>query len=77
MTIEFDFKVTRYTFDEEEYQIELEIVCDVTQSWEEEGRSYFVSVLSCTDDNGNDVSLTWREQQEVENIAVDRYLGDY
>ena len=76
MSINFDYKVTRYTFDEDEIQIPLDLICDVTMSFEEEGRSYFVSVLSCTDDIGQDVSLTWREQQEVEDIAVDIFTGE-
>ena len=76
MAIEFEFQVLRPNLEGGESEITIYLDCDVTTSYEEEGRSYFVSVLSCTDDNGDDVDLTRREQEDVEDIAIDYVTGE-
>jgi hypothetical protein len=76
MTIQFEFVVTREDPEYGEICTTLDIECTVETSWEEEGKSYFVSILSATDDNGNDVHLYKHEVDEVEDIAIEHITGD-
>jgi hypothetical protein len=76
MTIEFEYEVVREDHEGADQSITLAIECSVSKSYEEEGLRYFVTVLSATDWDGNEVDLNRREQQEVEDIAVDIFTGD-
>lgn len=76
MAIQFEFQVIRANLEGGESEITLYIKCDVTTSFEEEGHSFFVSLISATNWDGNEVDLTSREHNEVENIAVDIFTGD-
>ena len=76
MSINFEYKTFRPNLEGGESEVTLYLECDVSTSFEEEGRSYFVSILNCTDDNGDDVELTRKELSDVEDIAIDYITGD-
>jgi hypothetical protein len=76
MTIAFEYEVVRVDDEGAEHTITLAVECSVSKSYEEEGHSFFVSILSATDWDGNEIDLTRREHDEVEDIAVDIFTGD-
>ena len=68
--VEFNFEVWRSTPNGGEATKELAIKCSVDVEQEDEGLSYFVSVLSAGDYDGEEIDLHEREYVEVSDIAV-------